>query len=190
MAVRDGVAATLARVCVYVALFVGTCEAGARAHDLRPPSTPEVTSLCERGRELSKAVAKPAFEINGARINDLESFYDEVEKALIPDAVWGRNLNAFNDILRGGFGTPDGGFVLVWKHHKLSRERLGRQYTLRSMKQMLGSPYAESVAFAREKIIELRSGGGTTEFERLVEIIRIHGPGGEEETDGVFLVLC
>jgi hypothetical protein len=55
---------------------------------------------------------------------------------------------------------------------------------------MLGSPYAEYVAYAREMIAELRSGGGTTEYERLIEIIRVHGPGGQEETDGVFLALC
>jgi RNAse (barnase) inhibitor barstar len=134
MVMRDGGTTALARLCVCVALIAGTCEAAARVRDVRPPSPPEVTSLCEPGRELSKVVAKPAFEINGARFTDLEGFYDEVEAALIPDAMWGRNLNAFNDILRGGFGTPDGGFVLVWKHHKLSRERLGRQYTLRSMK--------------------------------------------------------
>ena len=45
---------------------------------------------------------------------------------MIPDAYWGRNLDAFNDVLRGGFGTPEGGFTLRWKNHATSRRRLGQ----------------------------------------------------------------
>jgi RNAse (barnase) inhibitor barstar len=66
---------------------------------------------------------KKRLEIDGAHFSNLDGFYDEVSKILEPDIFWGRNLNAFNDILRGGFGTPEGGFVLVWKNHKVS-ERL------------------------------------------------------------------
>lgn len=64
------------------------------------------------------------YEIDGAKFATLDGFYDEVSRVLIPNAVWGRNLDAFNDILRGGFGTPDDGFVLRWKNHQLSQERL------------------------------------------------------------------
>jgi RNAse (barnase) inhibitor barstar len=68
---------------------------------------------------------KPVYEIDGSQFSTLEGFYDKVSQVLIPGANWGRNLDAFNDILRGGFGTPEGGFVLRWKNSKLSRERLG-----------------------------------------------------------------
>jgi RNAse (barnase) inhibitor barstar len=64
---------------------------------------------------------KMRLEIDGAHFSDIESFYDEVSKILEPDIFWGRNLDAFNDILRGGFGTPDEGFILVWKNHMLSK---------------------------------------------------------------------
>jgi RNAse (barnase) inhibitor barstar len=63
---------------------------------------------------------KPTFEIDGLRFHTLEEFFDEVSQILIPGADWGRNLDAFNDILRGGFGTPYGRFVLVWKNHEES----------------------------------------------------------------------
>jgi RNAse (barnase) inhibitor barstar len=69
----------------------------------------------------------PTFEIDGSRFSTLEEFYDEVHRVLIPLASWGRNLDAFNDILRGGFGTPEVGFEIRWKDHQLSRNRLGRK---------------------------------------------------------------
>src|SRR5437667_7339532 len=34
---------------------------------------------------------------------------------------WQGNLDAFNDLLRGGFGTPEGGLILVWLNSEASR---------------------------------------------------------------------
>ena len=48
--------------------------------------------------------SKPIYEIDGARFSTLEGFYNEISQALIPGVDWGHNLDAFNDILRGGFG--------------------------------------------------------------------------------------
>jgi RNAse (barnase) inhibitor barstar len=62
---------------------------------------------------------KPVYEIDGARFSTLEAFFEEISHVLIPGAEWGRNLDALNDILRGGFGTPQGGFTLNWKNSKL-----------------------------------------------------------------------
>jgi len=47
------------------------------------------------------------FLLDGNKICDLDSFYDEVERNLCPNInfQFGRNLDAFNDILYGGFGT-------------------------------------------------------------------------------------
>ncbi len=46
------------------------------------------------------------YVLEGRYITSRESFFDEVSRVLIPGAKWGRNLDAFNDVLRGGFGTP------------------------------------------------------------------------------------
>ena len=82
-----------------------------------------------------------------------EEFYDEIDRVMHPQ-TWGHNLDAFNDILRGGFGTPEEGFTLRWKNHSISKARLGYPA-----------------------------------FDWLIEIIRKHGRGGEEEQDCVELVL-
>lgn len=70
---------------------------------------------------------KPVIEIDGLTFDDLPGFYDEVARKLIaPGQFWGRNLDALNDVLRGGFGTPEGGFVLRWRHAQRSRACLGQ----------------------------------------------------------------
>ena len=66
---------------------------------------------------------KPTFVIEGRDFTTLEGFYDEISRVLIPQVEWGRNLDAFNDILRGGFRTPTDGFILEWQSSELSKAR-------------------------------------------------------------------
>ena len=54
-------------------------------------------------------MTSPTVTIDGNAFRTLEEFYDEISRKLVPGASWGRNLDAFSDILSGGFGTPDGG---------------------------------------------------------------------------------
>ena len=70
------------------------------------------------------------YEIDGSRFSTLEEFFEEISEVLIPGVSWGHNLDAFNEILRGGFGTPEEDFRLVWKNSHLSRERLGYPETM------------------------------------------------------------
>lgn len=74
---------------------------------------------------------KPIFVIDGSRFNDLESFYDEVEHCLIPEVEWGRNLDHFNDILRGNVGLLPRAYILIWKNMSKSRLDLGYEETIK-----------------------------------------------------------
>ena len=65
------------------------------------------------------------YVIEGSHISSLETFYEQISDVVIPGANWGKNLDAFNDVLRGAFGTPENGFVLRWKNADASRKRLG-----------------------------------------------------------------
>jgi gamma-glutamylcyclotransferase (GGCT)/AIG2-like uncharacterized protein YtfP len=74
------------------------------------------------------ALSGPAatdYEIDGAGFGTLDELFDHFGARVIPGAAWGRNMNALNDVLRGGFGTPDEGFSLRWIRHEQSRQRLG-----------------------------------------------------------------
>lgn len=64
------------------------------------------------------------YEIDGKDFRSLEEFY-EVFGELALNGYICPNLNAFNDVLRGGFGTPEKGFVVVWKNSNISEKALG-----------------------------------------------------------------
>lgn len=132
---------------------------------------------------------KPVFELDGTAFSGLNGFYDEVSRKLIPGATWGRNLDAFNDILRGGFGTPEGGFTLRWKSSIVSREHLDYPETIRVLERRLTTCHPTNTTYVQADLEMARRGEGPTIFDVLVSIIRDHGPGGVEAEDGVELVL-
>ena len=69
------------------------------------------------------------FVIDGKNFSTMKGFYDEVEKVFTFNLNWkiGRNLDAFNDILRGGFGRHDYGepILIKWLNYKKSEHNLG-----------------------------------------------------------------
>jgi len=132
---------------------------------------------------------KRSYEIDGFRFSTLKGFFEEISCALIPGADWGKNLDAFNDILQGGFGTPDGGFILKWENSNLSRERLGYAETVRQLERRLQRCHPSSHKHVSGELARAKSGTGPTVFEWFIKIIQKHCAGGEEHEDGVELVL-
>jgi uncharacterized protein (TIGR02996 family) len=141
------------------------------------------------GQARDAGMAKPVYEIDGRDFSTFEEFCEVVSRVLIPGAAWGHNLDAFNDILRGGFGTPKGGFVLRWKNSAVSRERLGYPETLRQVELRLARQGTDPRDVVGGDLERARQGVGPTVFDELVEIIRVHGAGSWEEEDGVDLIL-
>ena len=130
----------------------------------------------------------PVLVIDGAAFSDFEGLQREFS-ALLDDYAWHGNLDAFNDILRGGFGTPEAGWVLRWLNSDLSRRALGYEATLERLEVLVETCHSSNVDHLRYRIDVARRGEGPTLFDEIVEIIRIHGPAGEEEEDGVVLEL-
>jgi RNAse (barnase) inhibitor barstar len=148
--------------------------------------------LHELARPVAAALEGPVakeFVIDGSRFSTLEGFYEEIDRVLIRGANWGRNLDAFNDILRGGFGTPDEGFVLRWSQSETSRKELGYPETARQLKLRLARCHPSNRKEVAGKLALAESGEGQTVFDWLVEIIKKHGPGGREGSDNVHLAL-
>jgi RNAse (barnase) inhibitor barstar len=133
--------------------------------------------------------AKHIYEIDGKDFLTLEEFYEVFGQTLIPKANWGRNLDAFNDILRGGFGTPEGGYILRWRNSEISRQRLGYFETARQLKRRLASCHPQNQDSVAAELKAATAGTGPTVFDWLVEIIQEHCAGGSEEEDGVELEL-
>lgn len=127
--------------------------------------------------------------LDGSNVTSLDAFYDPISDTLIPGAIWGRNLDAFNDILRGSFGTPEAGFVLRWANSEASRERLGYAETVKQLEKRLEQCHPTNREHVRADLSRAKKGEGATVFDWLVEIIRVHDVGGEEAADRVHLVL-
>lgn len=73
------------------------------------------------------------FTIDGNNFSDLEGFYDEIDKILTKDLEWktGHNLDAYNDLLRGGFEVHDEEpIVLKWLNYEKSKRELGDKLIL------------------------------------------------------------
>ncbi len=104
-------------------------------------------------------------------------------------SLLGPELDAFNDILRGGFGTPEGGFIFSWRNHQRSREFLGYDETVREIRSWLGICHPTSISHVTEQLAAAEKREGTTVFDWLVEIIRDHGLGGSQAEDEVELLL-
>lgn len=130
----------------------------------------------------------PVLVLDGCRFDDLDGFAREFSK-LLGGHVWKGNLVAFNDILRGGFGTPEDGFVLRWLNSSRSRDMFGWETTIGWYEQTLRTCHPSNRDALASKLSLARRHAGTTLFDWIVEIIRDHGPGGQEPEDRIHLEL-
>ncbi len=119
-------------------------------------------------------MTSPTVTIDGNAFRTLEEFYDEISRKLVPGASWGRNLDAFSDILSGGFGTPDGGYILLWQASEVSRHRLGHDEAARELERRLERCHPSNRGEVERELAAARSARGPTVFDWLVEIIRSH----------------
>lgn len=129
------------------------------------------------------------YVVDGMRFSTLDEFYDEIVRVFSLPDWFGRNLDAFNDILRGGFGTPEGGFAFRWKNHQVSRNRLGYSETIRQLEKALTTVHSSHIPQLTAQLQDARASKGSTVFDWLVEIIREHDEGGRESEDNVTLIL-
>ena len=132
---------------------------------------------------------KPAIYIDGEHFSTLDEFFRHFQEQALDGACWGSNLDSFHDVLRGGFGTPEDGFLLIWKNHLLSRSRLGYVETQRVLRRQLTTCHPANDERVQAELALAQQHQGETVFDWLVEIIRMHGPGGPEQEDGVELLL-
>ena len=74
-------------------------------------------------------IMRKSFIIDGENFNTIDGFYNEIENVFTSTLDWeiGRNLNSFNDILRGGFGKHHYGepILIKWLNYQKSERDLG-----------------------------------------------------------------
>ncbi|OAR26581.1 barnase inhibitor [Streptomyces sp. ERV7] len=124
------------------------------------------------------------YVIDGKQTPTLEDFWRVIGEAVNgPGGYFGKNLDAFNDCLRGGFGTPeDGDFHFEWHDHAYAREALGHAETARQLETVLTRCHFTNRERVAAELAAAKVGRGPTVFDWLVEVF-------EGETPGR-LVLC
>ncbi len=129
------------------------------------------------------------YTIDGERFTTLEGFFKEITRTVVPVSKWGQNLDGFNEVLDGGFGTPAAGFTLRWHHHATSRARLGYPETVRQLELRLHKCHPDNRALVAQQLEQAHTGTGATVFDWLVQIVRAHGSGATHKPHVVELVL-
>jgi RNAse (barnase) inhibitor barstar len=102
------------------------------------------------------------YVVDGGLVGSLEDFWRVMGEAVNgPGGYFGQNLDAFNDCLSGGFGTPDdGGFVVEWRDHEVSRRNLGYPETVRQLELRPGRCHPSNRPFVRADLQAARAGQG------------------------------
>ena len=117
---------------------------------------------------------KKEFIVDGEKFSTLAEAAIVFSSSLGFVIPWNGGLDAFNDFLHGGLGTPDEGFVLIWRRSDLSRERLGFKETLCWLEKGLKRGHPSNVQYFKDRIAAAKQNEGETLFDTLVEIIRGH----------------
>lgn len=100
-----------------------------------------IANLLQWKEEEQETPAMHEIIIDGSRFDDIEGFYNEIDRLFTKDLPWktGHTLDAFNDLLRGGFGVHEYGQPLriKWLHYSKSKEDLGQMMMLKIMEIIL-----------------------------------------------------
>lgn len=116
------------------------------------------------------------FIVNGNNFLDLQSFYDEVVNVLTEDFAdkFGRNMNAFDDILLGGFGKFEHqeNITLIWKDIEKSKKDLGWPETIKYVEGKLKTCHPTNIESVKNDLKLAKEFKGQTLFEIIIAKIK------------------
>ena len=117
------------------------------------------------------------FTIDGTRVHDLASFYDELNRVFMAGEEWqlGLSLDALDDLLYGGYGALHGVERprIVWRDHQVSAAALGADATEAWQRTRLARPGYDHARIQRE-LDALLAGTGPTYYELVLRVFADH----------------
>lgn len=121
---------------------------------------------------------KKEFVIDGNRIKDKSSLYEEINRKFMQEESWklAESLDAFDDLLYGGFGAikEKEEIKIVWLNFDSNKEAFGLDFTRNFYKEKLEQPENFDSKLVRRQLDDLERGEGQTYFEIIEEIISSH----------------
>jgi hypothetical protein len=126
-------------------------------------------------RSPSDVSPSTVYELPGDRIASLDDFWVAIGEAINgPGGYFGKNLDAFIDCLRGGFGTPEAGtYAIRWLSSEQSRATLGYPETARQLKIRLARCHPRNRPQVSAELEDAEHERGPTVFDWLVDIINL-----------------
>lgn len=116
--------------------------------------------------------------IDGEKFSTLKEFYVEMDNLLTKNLNWktGHNLDAFNDLLRGGFNVFEYSepITLFWINSEKSKKDFGYKATEKYYEAILKTCHPSNTKYVREDIKRVKSKQGQTLFDKIIEIIKSH----------------
>jgi len=116
--------------------------------------------------------------IKGKNIIDIATFYKEINHVFMRNEAWqiAESLDAFNDLLYGGFGVLKDYKLteVIWTDAQMSRDALGYEATKTYYLKKLIPESPFNKKYFRDKLAELESGTGQTYFDIVIEILHAH----------------
>lgn len=110
--------------------------------------------------------------IDGTHFSTIDAFYDEMARLLTQNLSWkpGHNMNAFHDLLRGGFGIHEvgEGIEFYWVHTNKSRQDLGYEATVLYWEKILQKCHPANCEEVMLKLKAAQNQEGETLFDILV----------------------
>lgn len=121
---------------------------------------------------------RKTFFVDGSLIHDIPTLYDEINRVFMVSENWklGPSLDAFNDMLYGGYGAIKGDepVDLIWLNFEQNKKALGIDTTRTWYLEKLKSPSVFNSELFMHKLEALENGAGQTYFDILLEIISGH----------------
>ena len=110
-------------------------------------------------------------QIDGRDFRTLDEFFEVIGAALIPGERWGKDLTAFNDMLRRPLAHDREPYVLVWRRSNLSRRRLNHGAAAQHWRDVVQVGGRKPTAWQAEQLAWLERCEGPTAFDWVVEVI-------------------
>lgn len=114
------------------------------------------------------------FIIDGDRFSNFKGFCKEFsDKVLSGKYQWNGNLDAFNDILWGGFGDIDSEeeYTIIWRNSAKSRKDLGYSETIKKLYEKLENCHPSNEETVIKEVRNAKMNQGHTLFDEIEKII-------------------
>lgn len=114
------------------------------------------------------------FVVDGNNFSSFEEFCKEFSRVVLSGKFeWNRSLDAFNDILRGGFGEIEFGeeYTIIWRNSDKSKSDLGYEETIMKLNETLERCHPSNVKYVQQEIKDAKMNKGPTIFDTIKEII-------------------